>query len=109
MFAHVGIEEPSALRAGFLGVASVRGREVAIGQALIEDGLVRPDGAVSRRSDCLYSSSQLRPSHFRPSKMELTDASVLRSTSVSSRRRTMVPPLRRAYSQLKMKVRALPT
>src|SRR5208283_3322319 len=41
--------------------------------------------------------------------MELTLASVLRSTSVSSSRRTMVPPLRRAYSQLKIKVRALPT
>jgi len=41
--------------------------------------------------------------------MEFTEASVLRSTSVSSRRRTIVPPFRRAYSQLKMKVRALPT
>ena len=40
--------------------------------------------------------------------MELSDASVLRSTSVSSMRRIIVPPLWRAYSQLKMKVRALP-
>src|SRR6266567_3466305 len=63
----------------------------------------------SPRSDCLYSSSQLKPSHFRPSKMELTDASVLRSTSVSSSRKIMVPAFRRAYSQLKMNVRALPT
>src|SRR5471032_2315673 len=37
-----------------------------------------------------------------------TEASVLRATSVSSMRRTMAPPLWRAYSQLKMKVRALP-
>src|SRR5438270_6032728 len=61
------------------------------------------------RSDCLYSSSQLRPSHFSPSKIELTDASVLRSTSVSSSRKIIVPWFRRAYSQLKTKVRALPT
>src|ERR1700726_661468 len=66
------------------------------------------------RSDCLYSSSQpglskLRLSHFNPSKMESTEAWVLRSTSVSSNRRIMVPPLWRAYSQLKIKVRALPT
>src|SRR6266851_9369636 len=61
------------------------------------------------RSDCLYSSSHPKSSHFNPSKMELTEASVLRPTSVSSRRRIMVPPWWRAYSQLKMKVRALPT
>src|SRR6266478_8287455 len=61
------------------------------------------------RSDCLYSSFHPKSSHFNPSKMELTEASVLRSTSVSSRRRIMVPPLWRAYSQLKMNVRALPT
>src|SRR5262249_43484324 len=60
-------------------------------------------------SDCLYSSSQPRPSQRSPSKMEFTDASVLRSTSVSSSRKTMVPPFRRAYNQLKIKVRALPT
>src|SRR6185312_11616252 len=63
----------------------------------------------ARRSDCLYSSSQSRPSQRRPSKMDWMLASVLRSTSVSSRRRTMIPPLWRAKSQLKMKVRALPT
>src|ERR1700704_5349681 len=61
------------------------------------------------RSDCLYSSSHPKSSHFNPSKMELTDASVLRPTSVSSRRRIIVPALWRAYSQLKMNVRALPT
>src|SRR6266852_1353151 len=61
------------------------------------------------RSDCLYSSSHPKSSHFNPSKMELTEASVLRPTSVSSRRRIMVPPLWRAYNQLKIKVRALPT
>src|SRR3954470_2713470 len=63
----------------------------------------------ARRSDCLYSSCQSRPSHFSPSKMDSTLASVLRSTSVSSRRRITVPPVWRAKSQLKMKVRALPT
>src|SRR5579863_7255093 len=63
----------------------------------------------SMRSDCLYCSSQLRFSHFNPSKMESTEAWVLRSTSVSSRRRIMVPLLWRAYNQLKIKVRALPT
>src|SRR5437660_12734835 len=61
------------------------------------------------RSDCLYSSSHPRLSHFSPSKIDCTEASVLRSTSVSSRRSTMVPAFRRAYNQLKMKVRALPT
>src|ERR1700723_634939 len=61
------------------------------------------------RSDCLYSSSQLKLSHFSPSKIESTEAWVLRSTSVSSSRRIIVPPLWRAYNQLKMKVRALPT
>ena len=60
-------------------------------------------------SDCLYSSSHPRLSHFSPSKIDCTEASVLRSTSVSSRRSTMVPAFRRAYNQLKMKVRALPT
>src|ERR1700735_5013913 len=45
------------------------------------------------RSDCLYTSSQLKFSHFSPSKIESTEACVLRSTSVSSRRRIMVPPL----------------
>src|ERR1019366_2823140 len=40
--------------------------------------------------------------------MVVSEASVLRSTSVSSMRRIMAPPLRRAYNQLKMKVRALP-
>src|SRR5271154_3303001 len=40
--------------------------------------------------------------------MESTEAWVLRSTSVSSIRSTIAPPLCRAYSQLKMKVRALP-
>ena len=41
--------------------------------------------------------------------MELTEASVLRSTSVSSIRRIMVPALWRAYNQLKINVLALPT
>jgi hypothetical protein len=34
---------------------------------------------------------------------------VLRSTSVSSSRRIIVPAFRRAYNQLKINVRALPT
>src|SRR5271165_833571 len=61
------------------------------------------------RSDCLYSSSQPSPSHFKPSKIEWTEASVLRSTSVSSSRKIIVPRFRWAYNQLKIKVRALPT
>jgi hypothetical protein len=48
-------------------------------------------------------------SQRKPSKIDCTLASVLRSTSVSSRRSTMVPLLWRAKSQLKMNVRALPT
>src|SRR5262245_59943465 len=40
--------------------------------------------------------------------MDCSDASVFRPASVSSMRRTIVPPFRRANSQLKMKVRALP-
>src|SRR6185436_8585593 len=40
--------------------------------------------------------------------MESSDAWVFRSTSVSSMRRIMVPPLWRAYSQLKINVLALP-
>src|ERR1017187_9991127 len=62
----------------------------------------------ARRSDWRYSSSQPRSSQRRPSYIEVSEASVLRSTSVSSMRRIIVPPLRRAYSQLKMNVRALP-
>ena len=49
-----------------------------------------------------------KSSHFRPSKIESSDSWVLRSTSVSSMRRIMVPSLWRAYSQLKMNVLALP-
>ena len=37
--AGVGIEEPGALRTGLLGVTGVRGREVTISVALIEDSL----------------------------------------------------------------------
>jgi hypothetical protein len=40
--------------------------------------------------------------------MDRIDSSVLRPASVSSMRRIIVPLWRRAYNQLKMKVRALP-
>src|SRR5262245_20293095 len=40
--------------------------------------------------------------------MDSSDAAVFRPASVSSIRRTIVPPYRRANNQLKMKVRALP-
>src|ERR1700729_4152562 len=62
----------------------------------------------ANRSDCLYSSSQPRSSQRNPSKMELSETSVFRPTSVSSMRRIIVPPLWRAYNQLKIKVLALP-
>src|ERR1035438_8131766 len=62
----------------------------------------------ARRSDWRYSSSQPRLSQRRPSYIEVSEASVLRSTSVSSMRRIMAPPLRGAYNELKMNVRALP-
>ena len=107
-FAHARVEEPGALRAGLLAIAAVGEGEIAIGQALLRRWRRRLSRCSARRSDCLYSSSQPRSSQRRPSKMELSDASVLRSTSVSSMRRIIVPPLWRAYSQLKMNVRALP-
>lgn len=40
-FAHVGVEQPRSLRARFLGVAVVRGRKIAIRQALLKDRLGR--------------------------------------------------------------------
>ena len=56
----------------FSAVSGMRGGEVAVGQCLFEN-LPRPFcGEASSRSDCLYSSSQFSPSHFRPSKIELT-------------------------------------
>src|SRR6201987_3229063 len=44
-----------------------------------------------------------------PSRMTRTASSVERSRSVSSTRRMNLPPLRRAYSQLKSAVRTPPT
>ena len=54
-------------------------------------------------------SSQSSPSQRRPSRMPVTISADERSTSVSSMRRTNVPPCRRAYSQLNSAVRAPPT
>src|SRR5262249_32252903 len=54
-------------------------------------------------------SSGLIPSHAMPSRIARTTSSELRCSSVSSIRRTNVPPLRRAWSQLKIAVRAPPT
>ena len=42
-------------------------------------------------------SSQSRPSQCRPSRMSFSNSTVLRATSVSSRRRTNVPPTWRAW------------
>ena len=106
--AHARIEEPCALRAGRVLVAGVGGGEVAIGEAFGEDrfSLLAVE---SEALGLLVLFVPIEAEPLRPSKMDCTLASVLRSTSVSSRRSTMVPPLWRAKSQLKMKVRALPT
>ena len=54
-------------------------------------------------------SSQSRPSQRRSSIADPSASFVERATSVSSMRRTNVPPAPRASSQLKSAVRALPT
>src|SRR6266850_2092052 len=54
-------------------------------------------------------SSQSSPSHLRPSRITWVCSSVERALSVSSMRSRKVPPLFRAYSQLKSAVRAPPT
>src|SRR5882724_4368413 len=54
-------------------------------------------------------SSQSRPSHFRSSISCASKRASLRSRSVSSIRRIMVPAVLRAYSQFTSAVRALPT
>ena len=96
-----------SLRARVAGVA-LRGREIAIRQALLENGLRGlPDAPPAARTGDTARPIRDRASAS-PSKMESSEACVLRSTSVSSMRRIMVPPLWRAYSQLKMNVRALP-
>src|SRR5688500_3924504 len=70
------------------------------------------------RSDCRYGaysppfstpSSHSSPIHRRSSRMACSDSRVDRSVSVSSIRRTNVPPDPRASSQLNNAVRALPT
>ncbi len=104
----IGIEQPRALRAGFLHVTGVRGREVPISMVFIEDGFC--DAAMKVETFGLlvfFVPVETQPA--KPFKNRVPTLSVLRSTSVSSRRKTMVPRLRRAKSQLKMKVRALPT
>ena len=78
----------------FVGLRVGR-REVAIGKALGEDGfgLLAVQG---KALGLLVLFVPGRPSQRSPSKMDWTLASVLRSTSVSSRRNTMVPSLWRA-------------
>src|SRR3974390_1015026 len=49
------------------------------------------------------------PSQLRAERMPSVHSARLRSVSVSSMRRTKVPPCWRAYSQLNRAVRALPT
>jgi hypothetical protein len=89
-FAHAGVEEPGALRGGLIVLARVGGGEVAIGQALGEDGFGL-QAVQGEAFGLLVLFVPERPSQRRPSKMDWTLASVLRSTSVSSRRKTMVP------------------
>ena len=63
----------------------------------------------SRSADwTMGPSSQSSPSHRSPSTMPATMSHDDRSASVSSMRRTKVPPCRRANSQLKSAVRAPP-
>src|SRR2546421_7201098 len=73
---------------------------------------------MSMRSDCRYGacgppvsgpSSQSRPSQWKESSSWLYDSSVLRATSVSSMRKTMVPLWCRANAQLNRAVRNRPT
>ena len=74
----------------------VRRGEVAVSESLLQRSRQPSCGeSVRARTACTLRPNS-RPSHFNPSKIELTEASVLRSTSVSSRRRIMVPPFRRA-------------
>ncbi len=93
--AHSGIEEPGALRARFLAFAGLGGSEIAVRQALLKDRFGHlPVQSQTFGLPVLFVPA--RSSQRSPSKIEFSDASVLRSTSVSSMRRIIVPPLWRA-------------
>ena len=68
-----------------------------------------PTGGTAEVAARLDPFVPVSPSQRRSSRMAASDARVERSKSVSSIRRTNVPPVRRASSQLKSAVRALPT
>ena len=96
-FAHAGIEEPRTLVRGAPDFRSprVRGGEVAIGEALREDRL----GHLAVQGQALGLLVLFVPGETEPAQAVEDGgdaASELRSTSVSSRRSTMVPPLWRA-------------
>ena len=86
----------------------LRGREIAIGQPFWK--IASATGAV--QSQALGLLVLLVPAEIEPAQPFENgidgDARYCAPTSVSSMRRIIVPPLWRAYSQLKMKVRALP-
>jgi hypothetical protein len=87
--------------------SAAAGVKVAVRQALVED---RP-GQRPVQVQPLGLAVFLVPAQLQPPQAfedGVSDCRVLRSTSVSSMRRIIVPRFRRAYSQLKMKVRALP-
>ena len=107
-------------------VASARCRSASSSSAVQKQQYARPRSRSVRaaaaycslRSDCRYGakgpptsgpSSQSSPSQRKSSRMARSDARLDRSVSVSSMRRTNAPPARRASSQLKSAVRALPT
>ena len=60
--AHVGVEEPGALGAGSFGVAGLGGREIAIGQALVEDGF----GDFAVQGEALGLAVLLVPAEIEP-------------------------------------------
>ncbi len=92
-FAHSGLKSQAPCAPDFSALARMGGCEIAVGHALLRRS--RPPLAGAGRGG--RTGGTVRPSRGRairrPSKMELSEASVLRSTSVSSMRRIMVPPL----------------
>ena len=103
-----GLNSQVPPRRDFLAFLAMRGSEIAVGHALREIAL----GGLPVQGQPLRIAGTARPSRDRASsghrRSNRATLRVLRPTSVSSMRRIMVPPLRRAYNQLKMKVRALP-
>ncbi len=94
-FPHARVKEPGLIGTGLFTVARVGGRKVAISQAFLKDGV--GDLAVQSQTFgllVLLVPAQIEPAQ--PFEDRIDGGVLLRSTSVSSRRRTMVPPLRRA-------------